>query len=279
MKIFNWVQRKLHQNVIKDGVVKTVKKNEPSEIDKNTKAILDQVGLVEVLENWVDGVLTIGTFGFDTLKYSDDKEKYDSSENEEGEDVGDDDDDDDGSMDLDDDEFTKNSVIVYKDEELDPLISTTDGSHDNGDDLGFGIVGSELMRAVDCVDFTPGADVDFRGRKRRTTLAELFMEDGDTHFKKCLNPLEIESSYGKYKLDGSKLSRLSFAKKIASRAKDHDSRPIKKLHQMMKRMLKRKIHPDVDVGKTCKSDGLNKPIKKIEAAESIHLLNIPGPVV
>ncbi|XP_010544868.1 PREDICTED: uncharacterized protein LOC104817388 isoform X2 [Tarenaya hassleriana] len=274
MKIFNWVQRKLHQNVIKEGLVKNVKKNEPSEIERNTKAILDQVGLVDVLDNWVDGVLTIGTFGFDTLKNSDHKGKDDFSVDDgEDEEVGDGDE----SMDLDDDEFANRGG------ELDPLISPrydeVVGS-DNGVDLGLiEIMDSESVRAVDCLDLMPLSDVDRCGKKR-TTLAELFSKDEeDVDFEKCLDPLEIESSDGKYKPSGSKLSDPSFDKKIMSRAKDQDSRPIKKLRQMMKRMLKRKIHPDADVGKICKSDGImSKPIKKCEAAESIHLLVTPGPM-
>lgn len=107
-----------------DGVTKNEKKkrNEGiSEIEKNTKAILDQVGLVDALDNWFDGVLTIGTFGFDTLNFKEEDEKEDDDECE--------------SVDL-DYVVIDGSIIKNVDQELDPLISEENKFYDHHKDVG-----------------------------------------------------------------------------------------------------------------------------------------------
>lgn len=96
------------------------------------------------------------------------------------------------------------------------------------------------------------AEAEVEPEKKRTTLAELFMEDrvkdDDTKHdkKKPKNRnLDVDGQEVKYhKQNGSKLSsKFSFAKKmIISKPKDkedsrpikkeHDSRPIKKVHQV-----------------------------------------------
>lgn len=106
-----------------DGVTKNEKKKRSegiSEIEKNTKAILDQVGLVDALDNWFDGVLTIGTFGFDTLNFKEEDEK---------------DDDECESVDL-DYVVIDGSIIKNVDQELDPLISTENKFYDHHEDVG-----------------------------------------------------------------------------------------------------------------------------------------------
>lgn len=45
---------------------------------------------------------------------------------------------------------------------------------------------------------------------------------------------------------------------------------------MIKRMLKKKIHPDADATKASKKDGPYKPAMKCEALETLYLLNVPG---
>ncbi|CAH8266195.1 unnamed protein product [Arabidopsis lyrata] len=247
MTIFNWVQKKLHQNVIKDGVTKNEKKkrNEGiSEIEKNTKAILDQVGLVDALDNWFDGVLTIGTFGFDTLNFKEEDEKEDDDECE--------------SVDL-DYVVIDGSIIKNVDQELDPLISEENKFYDHHKDVG--------------------AEAEIEPQKKRTTLAELFMEDHEVHDegydtwhgKQPKNPNLDGEEVKYYKQNGSKLSKkFSFVKKklVMSKSKDEekDLRPIKKMRQMIKRMLKKKIHPDIDVP--------YQPTRNCEALESHCLLNI-----
>jgi len=45
---------------------------------------------------------------------------------------------------------------------------------------------------------------------------------------------------------------------------------------MIKRMLKKKIHPDVDATKALKKDVPYKPTRNCEALESHYLLKIQG---
>lgn len=118
-----------------DGVTKNEKKKKSegvSEIEKNTKAILDQVGLVDALDNWFDGVLTIGTFGFDTLSFQEEDEK---------------DDDECESVDL-DYVVVDGSIIKNVDQELDPLISNKNKFSDHHDDIVVRIV---LLNSIESI--------------------------------------------------------------------------------------------------------------------------------
>lgn len=106
-----------------DGVAKSEKKKRgegTSEIEKNTKAIMDQVGLVDALDNWFDGVLTIGTFGFDTLKFQEEAEIDDGDERE--------------SVGL-DYVVIDGSIIKNVNQESDPLISNENKVYDHHEDL------------------------------------------------------------------------------------------------------------------------------------------------
>ncbi|XP_010518342.1 PREDICTED: uncharacterized protein LOC104793642 isoform X1 [Camelina sativa] len=276
MTIFNWVQRKLHQNVIKeiDGVTKNEKNKKSegtSEIEKNTKAILDQVGLVDAFDNWFDGVLTIGTFGFDTLNFKEEDEKYD---------------DECGSVDLD---YVVNdgSIIKNVDQEVDPLISDDNKFYDHHEDVTE-LLDTDHFGSIKTTE-TPVVEVAVEAEivpeKKRTTLAELFMEDRDKdddqgQGKKSKNPNLVDEEVKYPKQNGSKLSRkFSLVKKklVMSKSKDKekDSPPIKRMHQMIKRMMKKKIHPDIDATKGFKKDvPPYKPTQKCEALESRYLLNI-----
>lgn len=91
-----------------------------SEIENNTKAMLDQVGLVDALDNWFDGVLTIGTFGFDSLKFQEEEDEIDDDECE--------------NVDL-DYVVIDGSIVKNINQELDPLISNENNFHDHHDDL------------------------------------------------------------------------------------------------------------------------------------------------
>ncbi|KAG2290523.1 hypothetical protein Bca52824_050127 [Brassica carinata] len=285
MTIFNWVQKKLHQNVIRDGVTRIEKKKRgegTSEIEKNTKAILDQVGLVDALDNWFDGVLTIGTFGFDTLKFQEEAEIDDGDECE--------------SVGI-DYVVVDGSIIKNVNQELDPLISNENKVYDHHEDLGvLDINHFDSAKTVEGPVVAAAVEAEVEPEKKRTTLAELFMEDRNEDNdmkhdkKKPKNPnLDVDGEEVKYhKQNGSRLtSKFSFAKKMnISKSKDkeesrpikkvHDSRPIKKVHQMIKRMLKKKIHPDADAtDKASKKDGPYKPALKCEALETLYLLNVP----
>ncbi|XP_022769515.1 uncharacterized protein LOC111313038 [Durio zibethinus] len=309
MKIFNWVQRRFHHNGVPnllhsrkllyyygpilsilfslihfggDGLARNVKKTDSVAIDTNTKALLQQVALVDVLDGWRDGILTIGTLGFDPLKSFSEQKDYLTLESDDAEGAEEEryshnnDDEEDDNDDYDD----NNS-----DEEVNPLMfSTFDHSFVDVDDhTKYGK--PDVIMMVDGVAGSTGHTIKFdlditeghSGRlRRRTTLADLFNEDSD--MKKKPSPLELESnSCTKGSLPTK--NGLSFAKKLIPQVGE-DSRPIKMLHQM-RRMLKRKIHPELE-GKSNKLDGQSKPSvidvlasKKHEAGESVSLLQSP----
>ncbi|OMP08641.1 hypothetical protein COLO4_06259 [Corchorus olitorius] len=117
--------------------------------------------------------------------------------------------------------------------------------------------------------------------RRRTTLADLFSEDSDIK-KKPSDTLEFNSINSCKKPSLRTKNGLSFAKKLIPQVGE-DSRPMKKLHQMMRRMLKRKIHPELE-GKSNKFEGqlaksslkdVLSASKKYEATESVSLLQTP----
>ncbi|KAJ4719161.1 NAD-dependent protein deacetylase HST1-like protein [Melia azedarach] len=286
MKIFNWVHRKFNHNILKDGFARNVKKTESIAIDTNTKALLEQVALVDVLDGWRDGILTIGTFGFDPLKPVEEQKEFFifESEDEEGEN---------DSVNREDDDDDHEDDNIVEDEEVNPLIFTT--FEHNFEEIaanGDGNVGkADVIITLDGVQITPfvgspnelrfdidTTDNDQGKKRRRTTLADLFYEDSDIK-KKPIEDQEFEASCGKKQSSVRTKNSLSFAKKLIPHVKE-DSRPIKKLHQMMRKMLKRKIHPELE-GKVDNSDGENKACilelfsKKHQAGESASLLPIP----
>lgn len=194
---------------------------------------------MDVLDGWRDGILTIGTFGFDPLQADDQQKEFFICESgdEEGEEgevldfVNNNNNDDD-----DDDDDQANSVSA-EDEELNPLIFTAFASnadlHGNDEKADRRVI-ITLDAGVQITPFvaSPRFDIETtdidQGKKRRTTLADLFYEDSDT--KKPPNPDEFEPNVGKKQSVRTK-NGLSFAKKLIPHVKE-DSRPIKKLHQV-----------------------------------------------
>ncbi|XVE73658.1 hypothetical protein DITRI_Ditri11bG0136400 [Diplodiscus trichospermus] len=290
MKIFNWVQRRFHHNVLKDGLARNVKKTDSIAIDTNTKALLEQVALADVLDGWRDGILTIGTFGFDPLKSFSEQKDYiakESDEEEEEERYSDDNDEEEDDDDDDDD----GGGYDENNEEVKPLLlSTFDHSFEdvksNVDDAKYGK--PDVKMTIDGVlagstDHETKFDMDvtqeaLSGKlRRRTTLADLFSEDSD--MKKKPSPLELESnSCKKHSLRTKK--GLSFAKKFIPQTGE-DSRPIKMLNQMMRRMMKRKIHPELEgkgnkFGGLCKTGVIDNVLtSKKQAGDSASLLQSP----
>ncbi|XVF72974.1 hypothetical protein PTKIN_Ptkin12aG0163900 [Pterospermum kingtungense] len=284
MKIFNWVQRRFHHNVLKDGLGRNVKKTDSIAIDTNTKALLEQVALVDVLDGWRDGILTIGTFGFDPLKSFNEQKDYLGIEHDD-EDEEKDERCSDNYNDEDEDEYYDDN---NSDEEVNPLMFSTfdhcfeDIELPNVVHAKYGK--PDVIMTLDGVAGSTDADIKFdlnvteghSGKlRRRTTLADLFSEDSDMK-KKPPSPLELDSNSCKKASVGSKKGLNSFAKKLIPQVGE-DSRPIKMLHQVMRRMLKRKIHPELE-GKGNKMDEKCNPSasKKHEAAgESVSLLQSP----
>ena len=216
-----------------DGLARNVKKTDSIAIDTNTKALLEQVALVDVLDGWRDGILTIGTFGFDPLKSFSEQKEYlalDTDEEEEAEEERYSDKNDDEEEDDDYDDEDNNS-----DEDVNPLIfSTFDNVESNAVHAKYGKPG--VIMTVDgvagstdhAIKFDLDATEGHSGKLRRTTLAELFSEDSD--MKKKPIPLEFDSNSCK-KASVRTKNGLSFAKKLIPQVGE-ESRPIKKLHQV-----------------------------------------------
>ncbi|TYH06323.1 hypothetical protein ES288_A08G147500v1 [Gossypium darwinii] len=235
MKIFNWLHKRFPHNVLKDGLVRNVKKTDSIAIDTNSKALLEQVALFDLLDGWRYGVLTIGTFGFDPLKSLgelNDHLPLESNGDEEEEERFS------NNNDEDDDDDNNNSY-----DEVNPLV------------LGHSLEDILEDSTHNEIKFNLEVIEDHSEKlRRRTTLADLFYQDSDmknkpTHLDLELNPCEKASFPTK--------KGTSFAKKFIPHA-GKDSRPIKMLNQMMNRMLKRKIHPELQ-GKGNKLEGQCKP--------------------
>ncbi|TXG63075.1 hypothetical protein EZV62_010069 [Acer yangbiense] len=247
MKIFNWVHRKFNHNLIKDGFARNVKKTESIAIDTNTKALLEQVTLVDVLDGWRDGILTIGTFGFDPLKSLDQPKEYfvfESDEEEEEEEEG-------GERDSinnddDDDDHEQDNNIAEDEEEVNPLMFTT-FEHNFKDMTTIASRKTDMIITLEGVSLNP-TEIGFsaegdQGKKRgRTTLADLFSEDSDI-YKKPINLNESETNFSAGKKQSVRAKNgLSFAKKLIPHVKE-DARPMKKLNQSLnaRRLTKQKL--------------------------------------
>ncbi|XP_057980396.1 protein TILLER ANGLE CONTROL 1 [Malania oleifera] len=264
MKIFNWVHRRFLHNVHNSAISlpegRNVKKAEPFMNDAETKALLKNVGPVDAMDGWRDGILTIGTFGFDAYKEEYEEEDEDEEEEEE-----------DGEEEY---SFTSadNEEEDAKDQEgeLNPLVFAGYKKGVTGE-----VKGEDVIVTVDgmLVGGAPelamgleysGIVASDEGKKKgeRTTLADLFLADSEMMIKRKGGSKEaavVDS--GKKPAPLRPKNGLSFAKKLIPRVKE-DSRPIRKLHRLMRKMLKRKIHPELQ-GKVCDSDSEIKPTSNI----------------
>ncbi|KAI3449300.1 hypothetical protein Pfo_005965 [Paulownia fortunei] len=220
MKIFNWVHRRFNN---KAGSAENSKKNGLIADDKQF--------LVEnntnVLELWRGGILTIGTFGYDPLK--DENEQNDvhfyEEEYSEKEQL---------SVEYESDQITDSEEEVENEEEVNPLVFAS-YAHDFE-----GLMGMKMERSNNREEFEFEYVMMEKRKKERITLADLFSADSEELQKKQpINKGEIIKEKAA-KCSSSKHG-VSFGKKLVV----EDARPIHKLHQLLRRMLKRKIHPDL----------------------------------
>ncbi|KAB2052451.1 hypothetical protein ES319_A12G121500v1 [Gossypium barbadense] len=222
MKIFNWVHRRFNHTILKDGLAPNVKNTDEA-------IVIEQVALVDVL----DGILTIGTLGFDPLESGGQKDYENDDEHGEEQRCSDDSvgDNDDGDVHFDDGNEEVNRLMF--------------GALDHG-------FKDEAMPVCEIKGQS--------GNRRRTTLAELFSADSPSG-------LEMELNCGKKAIVGTKQGN-SLAMKLVPQVGE-GSGPIKMLQKTMRRMLKRKIHPEVEGkrGQCC---------KKHEACEFVSLLQSQG---
>lgn len=215
--------------------------------DKDTQALLKQVAL----DGWKDGILTIGTFGFDPIKpFSQQQREYLVLESEE-----DDEERQEYSLDSDDEDQENDNA---EDEEVNPLMFTTLGH--SFEDIGSNFDADNLEKpddvllTLDGVPLAPyvGSDHHHRGlgmeqeicavdqkkkKGERTTLADLFLADADVKMKLDSDKAMPESSK---KINVRSKHSLSFAKKFIPRVKE-DSSPIKNLQRVSKTV--NSLHP------------------------------------
>lgn len=292
MKIFNWVHRKL-----KDGsAVQNAKKNDVilDERGDANQFLVDNTTFGDsVFGCWKGGILTIGTFGYDPLtkvaadevdEQDDDhdleflvndqdqeSEELESAENYET------------ITDSEEEEFYEEE----EEEEANPLVYEA-YAHD------YEALLQQYDPAADYININgnknfdhvlmltkendPVVDVDMK--KERITLADLFSADHweadddllqKNQNKKKLQELMKEDASSKKHGHG----RLAFAKKLllaGGAGNSKDARPIHKLHRLVRRMLKRKIHPELGLLNKEVNESNIKYIPKVN--ESVPLLPI-----
>ncbi|TKY64122.1 hypothetical protein E2542_SST14012 [Spatholobus suberectus] len=280
MKIFNWVHKRFHHNALKDGFASNMKKIEPTINNADSQALLKQVALTESLGGWEDGILTIGTLGYDPLKPINHHKEYYALEIEVEQEDGE------GENIMVEEEEEK--CYNAEHEELNPLIYTTfehnfeDAVSENHDDEDVVRSFNEIVVAPPVVSYEvmESNDVETDEKKKkgeRITLADLFLADSDVKIK--LDPAKVCHLASSEKPNLKAKHGLSFAKKLIPRVKDNPH-PMKDIKKLMKKMLKRKIHPDLDVkilkpeGQEVSAAGLNIDNHMNEGNDSSYFLPI-----
>ncbi|MBA0560081.1 hypothetical protein Golob_017006, partial [Gossypium lobatum] len=168
-----------------------------------------------MLDGWRDGILTIGTFGFDPLKsLAEEQNDYLASgsyEDDDEERYSDNNDDEDVDGDDDDEEEEVNPLMLSS---FEPSLEDVDSNVDNSKYRK-----KEVMMMVDGstdheIKFNLDATEDHSGKlRRRTTLADLFSEDTDIK-KKPSSPLHLDTDSCKKPSSLPAKNGLSFAKKL-----------------------------------------------------------------
>ncbi|KAK7292846.1 hypothetical protein RJT34_15700 [Clitoria ternatea] len=257
MKIFNWVHKRFHHNTLKDGFASNMKKTEPTINNADSQALLKQVALADhSLGGWEDGILTIGTLGYDPLKSINPHKEYFALETENEQQEGE-------GEHIMVDEVVDENCYNAEHEELNPLMFNTfehnfedvvvsGKNHDYAADaskeeivmsfheivLAAPVISHEVIESND-------EEADEKKKKgERITLADLFLADSDVKIK--LDPAKACQIASSEKSNLKAKHGLSFAKKLIPRVKDNPH-PMKDIKKLMKKMLKRKIHPDLDV--------------------------------
>jgi len=210
-----------------------MKKTEPTITNADSQALLKQVALTESLCGWEDGILTIGTLGYDPLKSMNPHKEYFALEIEVEQEDGEGEE----SIIVDEEE---EKCYNAEQEELNPLIYNTfehspeniiSENHDDGDVVrSFNeivvappVISYEVMESYD-------VEADEKKKKgERITLADLFLADSDVKIK--LNPAKVCHLASSEKPNLKAKHGLSFAKKLIPRVKDnpHPMKDIKKV--------------------------------------------------
>ncbi|XXG68110.1 hypothetical protein AAC387_Pa06g1278 [Persea americana] len=250
MKIFNWMHRKFHRNV--DYLMVTRKKDLPDEkstCDQETKALLHQghVALIDALDDWQDGILAIGTFGLDHFLLSEAEylvleQQVSVTKGETGE------------------EEAERLAIKAVMKEPDKAFVTNNESDEKAKEVMMeessgsvaSVIGADAVPDDPVRQFVPmeeisSEDTDKEKMKKkgeRTTLADLFSADAAAG--KCnAEDEKIPTVFVKNQSERRTKHVRSLAKKLVP-WKGEDSRPTAKLHRLLTKILKRKIHPELN---------------------------------
>ncbi|KAL6004385.1 hypothetical protein ACLOJK_004938 [Asimina triloba] len=219
MKIFNWLQRKLHRNA-DYKMLSLDQEMKSTKYDRDEEALLDQAALVEMLDGWHDGILTIGTFGLDQL------DPFSSTEEENSIRAADDDDEEE------EEEDSLNALEAFE-RELEALKDSLSGMYAD-DEMPKYCPLNDNDADDDALHYSFDPEGEKKSNEgRRTTLADLFLADS--------TPVAATKSSS-----GAAAEDLEKKKKLASRSKlspsfakkREDSRPTMKLRR-------RKIHPEM----------------------------------
>ncbi|XP_042504141.1 protein TILLER ANGLE CONTROL 1 isoform X2 [Macadamia integrifolia] len=266
MKIFNWMHRKFHFNVESNSSFSHMK----DEVEQNEKKLETVTS-----ESDTDALLSIGTFGFDPLELYNhlNGDFVEHIEDDDDEDVADEDEEGEGK-----EKLNPLVVEVFKGE-LDKVLRSSSVSV-RKPDLSTTVdddIDTPLLRFLESAELqTDHEDLSWEETKKkkgeRTTLADLFSAETDTTAaaRGKSDSIIVHQPGRLEKTSCRKKHGLSFAKKLLFR-KDDDSLPITKLHRLIKKMLKKKIHPELQ-GKVHGMNGLlNTP--KSEKEEGDATLN------
>ncbi|KAM3287411.1 protein TILLER ANGLE CONTROL 1 isoform X1 [Capsicum chacoense] len=226
MKIFNWVHRKFHHKDGKKDIDELKISNEI--IGHDTQILLQDASFAHMSDIWNGGILTIGTFGFDPLKNVQDQEsdkdvEYLEEEEEEYYSV---------------DNEIQECEIPFTNEENEELYPLIYANIEDEVNYNEAIIESNNNSSADQSNM----------KKERITLADLFSADSDHHPKAdrpTSKTTEPEIFTNKPNSSPQVKNGLSFAKKLIPRVKD-EPRPIQKLQKLMTKVLKRKVHPDIE---------------------------------
>nr|XP_043621825.1 protein TILLER ANGLE CONTROL 1 [Erigeron canadensis] len=257
MKIFNWVHRRFHhkyeeQDATKAAEVTENGKDKLALLNDNNEPPLDH----SVFDGWKEGILAIGTFGFDPALSKDiEQEEAYVCDNATRDEV---------STDEDEEEDMEHPLVLkackhgfFDDHKKDdhhykylPQCDEISQLNDHDED---GVV-------EDTDDLMMMMKYQKKAAGERITLADLFLADSQkiallnnklqhladdedrVKAKVDKNLLADESINVKHDLNDDRVTLIS-NKKLT---KDHAARPIKKINRMVRKMLKKKIHPDVE---------------------------------
>ncbi|KAJ9539097.1 hypothetical protein OSB04_031830 [Centaurea solstitialis] len=240
-QIFNWVHRKLYQK----GEVGA--KNEVAGNARDKVALLENAALDGVFDGWKEGILAIGTFGLDPSLFKDF--------------VPDQDDDDHMYL---CEIVPKESLVEYEREMEFPLMLKAckhgffGDQKPNDDHHHHPQCDDETCKPNDYNDNEDGLEFDQVKKEsskagERITLADLFWADSEKNLLK--NKIIKLAEYDKDHDTSITESNTKHASKNDDRVgliskkkltKGDAARPIKKINRLVRKMLKKKIHPEVE---------------------------------